>query len=90
MSDVDLWFELTSKEVLVTFMEDRGMSVRALAAACSVKGPDGRKPLSYAMIGHLRRGARKTVSAQTAFAIERALRVPPNVLFQPKVLRRAA
>ena len=75
-----LWMELTSADVLASFMEYRELSIRGLAADAG---------LTPAMVGHLRSGYRKTCTPGTARAIEKALHAPPGVLFRPRVLIRS-
>ena len=75
-----LWMELTSADVLASFMEYRELSVRGLAAQTG---------LAPAVIGHLRCGRRKACTTGTARAIEKALHAPPGVLFRPRVLIRS-
>ena len=81
-----LWMELTDPRMLASYMEYRGMSVRDLAASARIPSGGGRtKPLSHSVIGHLRTGHRRTCTPQTAGTIERALQVPPGILFRVKV-----
>lgn len=69
---------IISAEVLNQYMEFRNETNRSLAIRT---GPGvGRE-----IIGHLRSGKRKTCSARTANAIEKALNAPPGSLFVPEV-----
>lgn len=71
---------LISAEALAQYMTFRGFTVRSLA---------DRIGCSHSVIGHLRRGSRRTCKPDTARAIERALDAPTGSLFVPKVLRVA-
>ena len=82
--------ELVDRDLLIRFMQAQDVSVRSLAAKtkvwCAPSG--GRKPLSRATIGHLRSGHTRTCTVETAAAIEKALGLPPHVLFRPRFLSR--
>jgi hypothetical protein len=79
-----MWLELTSADVLRSYMEYRGFgSVGALAAASIVGSGKQAKPLSKATVGHLHSGFRTRVTPETAAAIEKALHAPPGALFRP-------
>lgn len=84
----EVWMELVSPRVLASFMAYRGETVRSLAAKSTVGLGRRGKPLSPAVVGHLRSGKRRTCSPATAGAIERALQVPPGVLFIPRMEAR--
>jgi len=83
---------VVSPAVLAAFMDYRELSVRQLAHLARVPAGKGKtRPLSPAIVGHLRSGYRRTCTPATARAIEKALKAPPGVLFKPEVaLRRAA
>lgn len=68
--------KLISAEALAQYMTFRGFTVRSLA---------DRVDASRATIGHLRSGARRTCSPETAKRIERALDAPKGSLFVPSV-----
>ena len=78
--------ELVSADALVIYMAYRDETCRTLAAKCLYRDPRTGKlrPLSHQMIGHLRGGRRRTCSAATAKAIEKALQAPPGLLFTPR------
>jgi hypothetical protein len=69
-----VWVKLTSRQALDQYMKFRGETNRSLADKC---GPNVQR----AIISHLRSGARTTCSGTTAHAIEKALEVPPGLLF---------
>lgn len=79
----EVWAELRSPTALASAMDYHGESVRSLAAACG---------LHPSAIGHLRTGHRTTCYPSTAKAIEKALHLPPGLLFILKVnaVRKAA
>lgn len=65
---------LKNRQMLLQYMEYKGVRVRELAQAAGV---------SRATIGHLRSGARNTCKPATAKAVEEALGAPPGLLFDP-------
>lgn len=85
-----MWLELTSADVLRSYMRYRGFeSTGALAAASIVGSGKHARPLSKATVGHLHSGYRTRVTPETAHAIERALHAPPGALFQARVVSRS-
>lgn len=66
------WMRLTSKDILRTFIEDRGLSYGQIADMVGCH---------RSMISQLVNGHRGTCTEELARRIERCLGVPRNVLF---------
>jgi len=67
---------LSSRTLLIRYMDHRGLSVRDLAALTHC---------SRSVIGHLRSGKRASCESKTAKAVERVLDVPAGTLFDARV-----
>ena len=81
VSDWRLWVRLTSNIALGQYMTYQGQTNRSLALKAGV---------STSMVALLRSGRRTSCTPRVASAIERALSVPPNVLFTPGVRKAVA
>lgn len=76
------WMVLISREALIAYMVQRGLSVRDLARLCG--GEEWRT-----LIGHLRSGLRATCPPERAARIEKALNAPPGSLFVVRQTKRS-
>lgn len=66
------WMKLTSPDILVTFMKDRGVGYEKVGRYAGV---------SKGFISHLARGRKTTCSVTTATRIAEFLSVPREILF---------
>lgn len=80
--------KLTNAEIFAQLMRANGFTVRTLTEAVQItlikKRSDAK--ISKSTIGHLRSGARKTVSHDVAEAIAELFGMPTAAIFTPKVI----
>lgn len=79
--------KLTNAEMFGQLMKANGYTVRTLAEAIKLVliRKNSKAKISAPTIGHLRRGARNTVSHDVALAIAELFNLPANALFTPKL-----
>lgn len=81
--------KLTNAEIFAQLMKANGYTVRTLTEAIQLVLIRKKSPakISKSTIGHLRSGARKTVSHDVAVAIAELFGLPTSAIFTPKLIK---